>query len=121
MNLTTSQYEDSLNYVSTYSKPSQLRITDMRTATVVGAPMRCPLIKIYTNQGLVGYGEVRDAPMPWPSRAASWEKTPATSTRFSDASSSSGTMRAKRAASPVLNWPCGTWQAKPTGFPSTRC
>ena len=22
--------------------------------------MRCPLIKIYTNQGLVGYGEVRD-------------------------------------------------------------
>ena len=46
--------------MSTYSRPSQLRITDLRVATIVGAPMRCPLLKIETNQGLVGYGEVRD-------------------------------------------------------------
>jgi gluconate/galactonate dehydratase len=52
-------YESTLNHVNTHSKPSELRITDMRI-TCVGAPMRCPMIKIYTNQGLVGYGEVRD-------------------------------------------------------------
>jgi L-alanine-DL-glutamate epimerase-like enolase superfamily enzyme len=55
------RYEDAFNHVNTYSKPSQLRITDVRLATIVGLPMRCPLIKVYTNQGLVGYGEVRDA------------------------------------------------------------
>jgi gluconate/galactonate dehydratase len=53
-------YEEALNHVNTYSSPSELRITDMRIATIVDAPMRCPLVKIYTNQGLVGYGEVRD-------------------------------------------------------------
>jgi L-alanine-DL-glutamate epimerase-like enolase superfamily enzyme len=46
--------------VRTASKPSELKITDLRVATVVGAPMICPLIRIDTNQGLVGYGEVRD-------------------------------------------------------------
>jgi L-alanine-DL-glutamate epimerase-like enolase superfamily enzyme len=46
--------------VNTFSLPSALRITDMRIATIVGAPMRCPLIRLETNQGLVGYGEVRD-------------------------------------------------------------
>jgi L-alanine-DL-glutamate epimerase-like enolase superfamily enzyme len=42
------------------SEPSALRITDLRTAVVVGAPMTCPLIRVDTNQGLVGWGEVRD-------------------------------------------------------------
>ncbi|HEY8549847.1 MAG TPA: mandelate racemase/muconate lactonizing enzyme family protein [Vicinamibacterales bacterium] len=46
--------------VRTASQPSQLKITDLRVATVVKAPMTCPLIRIDTNQGLVGYGEVRD-------------------------------------------------------------
>jgi L-alanine-DL-glutamate epimerase-like enolase superfamily enzyme len=32
----------------------------MRVATVVGAPMRCPIIRIDTNQGVYGLGEVRD-------------------------------------------------------------
>lgn len=41
--------------------PEQLRITDMRFADIDGAPKRCTLLKLYTNQGLVGYGEVRDA------------------------------------------------------------
>ena len=41
--------------------PSELKITDMRFADIDGAPKRCTLIKIYTNQGLIGYGEVRDA------------------------------------------------------------
>jgi gluconate/galactonate dehydratase len=54
-------YEHVLNNVSTFSRPSDLRITDMRFTDIVGAPMHCTLMKIYTNQGLVGYGEVRDA------------------------------------------------------------
>ncbi len=41
--------------------PSNLKITDMRFADIDGAPKRCTLIKLYTNQGLIGYGEVRDA------------------------------------------------------------
>ncbi|MDR0928891.1 MAG: mandelate racemase/muconate lactonizing enzyme family protein [Oscillospiraceae bacterium] len=49
---------------STASRPSQLRITDIRIADISGAPMRCPLIKISTNQGLEGYGEVRDGADP---------------------------------------------------------
>ena len=41
--------------------PATLKITDMRFADIDGAPKRCTLLKLYTNQGLVGYGEVRDA------------------------------------------------------------
>ncbi len=42
------------------SSPSQLKITDLRIAVVSRAPMRCPLIRIDTNQDICGYGEVRD-------------------------------------------------------------
>src|SRR3954452_12413668 len=42
------------------SEPSALKITDLRVAVVVNAPMTCPVIRIDTNQGLVGWGEVRD-------------------------------------------------------------
>ena len=41
--------------------PKTLKITDMRFADIDGAPKRCTLMKLYTNQGVVGYGEVRDA------------------------------------------------------------
>jgi gluconate/galactonate dehydratase len=54
------QSEQLLAHVSTYSRPSELRITDMRFVDIVGAPMHCTLLKLYTNQGLVGFGEVRD-------------------------------------------------------------
>ncbi len=47
--------------MNTKIDPSSLRITDVRFADIDGAPKRCTLIKVYTNQGLVGYGEVRDA------------------------------------------------------------
>lgn len=47
-------------HVNTNSKPSDLKITDLRVAVVQGAPMTCPLIRIDTNQGLSGLGEVRD-------------------------------------------------------------
>ena len=47
--------------VNVNSSPSQLAITDIRVANVNGMPKHCPLLKIYTNQGIVGYGELRDA------------------------------------------------------------
>ena len=53
-------YENTLAHVNTHSIPSELRITDIRFADISGAPMHCSLIKVYTNQGLVGFGEVRD-------------------------------------------------------------
>ncbi len=49
-----------MNHVNTNSRPSDLKITDIRVTDIVGAPMHCILVKVYTNQGLVGYGEVRD-------------------------------------------------------------
>lgn len=46
--------------VSTHSSPSELRITDMRLA-VVAANYDYPILRIDTNQGVYGLGEVRDA------------------------------------------------------------
>lgn len=48
------------NNVNTHSRPSDLRITDMVTLSLKGLPMDCILIRIDTNQGISGYGEVRD-------------------------------------------------------------
>lgn len=42
------------------SKPSDLKITDMRFVDIIDAPMHCTLLRIDTNQGISGYGEVRD-------------------------------------------------------------
>jgi len=51
--------------VNTNSSPSALKITDMRIATVVkDGPGPCPIIRIDTNQGVYGLGEVRDAASP---------------------------------------------------------
>src|SRR5712675_3598322 len=47
-------------HVNTNSKPSELKITDLRVATVARAPMTDPIIRIDTNQGIYGLGEVRD-------------------------------------------------------------
>lgn len=52
--------EQTLDAVHTHSRPSDLKITDMRIANVSGIPMRVTLIRIDTNQGISGYGEVRD-------------------------------------------------------------
>lgn len=38
-----------------------LKITDIRFCDIDDMPKRCTLIKVYTNAGIVGYGEVRDA------------------------------------------------------------
>ncbi len=54
------KFEHVLDRVSTYSRPSDLRITDIRFADLQGAPLHSILVKIYTNQGIVGVGELRD-------------------------------------------------------------
>jgi L-alanine-DL-glutamate epimerase-like enolase superfamily enzyme len=46
--------------VNTNSKPSDLKITDLRVLTIGRAPMTCPIIRMDTNQGIYGLGEVRD-------------------------------------------------------------
>src|SRR3989449_5296313 len=47
--------------VNTNSSPSKLKITDLRVATLVKpGPSPCPLIRIDTDQGVYGLGEVRD-------------------------------------------------------------
>jgi L-alanine-DL-glutamate epimerase-like enolase superfamily enzyme len=52
-----SRPEDNINQ---FSRPNDLRITDLRTVTVGWNGWRFPLLRIDTNQGLSGYGEVRD-------------------------------------------------------------
>ncbi len=47
--------------MNAYSNPSDLRITDLRFVDIDGAPKRCTLLRIDTNQGISGFGEVRDA------------------------------------------------------------
>ena len=47
-------------HVNTNSRPADLRITDLRVVNLVKLPMRVSLIRIDTNQGISGFGEVRD-------------------------------------------------------------
>lgn len=47
--------------VNRYSSPSDLEITDVRIAHVENA---APIIRIYTNQDVVGHGDVRDGADP---------------------------------------------------------
>jgi L-alanine-DL-glutamate epimerase-like enolase superfamily enzyme len=47
--------------VNTNSSPSALKITDLRVAVVAKpGPSPCPIIRLDTNQGVYGLGEVRD-------------------------------------------------------------
>jgi L-alanine-DL-glutamate epimerase-like enolase superfamily enzyme len=50
----------STSKVNRMSAPSDLKITDMRYAVVMNGGGRCPVIRIDTNQGIYGLGEVRD-------------------------------------------------------------
>jgi L-alanine-DL-glutamate epimerase-like enolase superfamily enzyme len=51
--------------VNTHSSPSDLKITDLRYAVVVKpGPSPCPIVRIDTNQGVYGLGEVRDGAGP---------------------------------------------------------
>ena len=49
-----------INPARTWSRPTKLKITDIRGCTVA-SNFDYPIIKIYTNQDVYGLGEVRDA------------------------------------------------------------
>ena len=59
-NMTPTPQERVEEAVRTHSRPSDLRITDLRCA-VVCSNYDYPIIRIDTNQGVYGIGEVRDA------------------------------------------------------------
>ncbi len=50
----------SQEHVNQSSRPSALRITDLRVACLDKVPFKSVIIRIDTNQGLTGWGEVRD-------------------------------------------------------------
>ena len=56
-------------HVATASRPSRLRITDLRVANVVGVPFRSSIIRIDTNQGLSATGRCAIRPVP-PTRSS---------------------------------------------------
>ena len=58
--LTAEDYEAIAQNVRTSSQPSQLKITDLRVCNV----RRHWVVRLDTNQGLQGYGEVRDGASP---------------------------------------------------------
>jgi L-alanine-DL-glutamate epimerase-like enolase superfamily enzyme len=51
--------DNALAHVNTHSAPSKLRITDIKVCDL-GRPFNTTLIKILTNQGIEGYGQVRE-------------------------------------------------------------
>jgi L-alanine-DL-glutamate epimerase-like enolase superfamily enzyme len=55
------EQETEVRNVNTNSSPSTLKITDLRIATVVKpGPSPCTIVRLDTNQGVYGLGEVRD-------------------------------------------------------------
>ncbi|HEX6544910.1 MAG TPA: mandelate racemase/muconate lactonizing enzyme family protein [Bryobacteraceae bacterium] len=57
--------EPEIKNVNTNSSPSKLKITDLRVATIKKpGPSPCTIIRIDTNQGVYGLGEVRDISSP---------------------------------------------------------
>lgn len=48
------------DHIQSASRPSALKITDMRTATIGWGGWKFTIIRLDTNQGISGYGEVRD-------------------------------------------------------------
>ena len=59
--MTESSLEANIN---THSRPSDLRITDLRVVNLRALPFDVSLLRIDTNQGISGYGEVRDGASP---------------------------------------------------------
>ena len=50
--------------INTHSRPTDLRITDLRIVNLKALPFDVTLLRLDTNQGVSGYGEVRDGASP---------------------------------------------------------
>lgn len=61
--LASSPVEAAMQNVNTRSKPSELKITDLRVAEINKGGY-VPIIRVDTNQGISGWGEVRDGADP---------------------------------------------------------
>ena len=112
--------EAALGQVNTSSKPSDLKITDVRVAQLVDAPMRCPSSASTPTRGSPATARSATAgarPTRSCSRAASSARTPATWTRSSGRSSSSATTPARPAGCAASRWPAGTSPGKAFGVP----
>ncbi len=48
------------DHINAHSRPSALRITDLRIVNLRALPFNVTLLRLDTNQGISGYGEVRD-------------------------------------------------------------
>lgn len=57
--MSNAKFEEVLAHVKTASKPSELKITDIKICDI-GRPYGTSVIKILTNQGIEGYGQVRE-------------------------------------------------------------
>jgi len=56
---TATQVAYATQNVNRNSSPTDLKITDMRIAEIgKGVVFRTPIVRIYTNQGIVGHGDV---------------------------------------------------------------
>lgn len=60
----TEQVAVTTRSIKAQSSPTDLRITDLRYTTLQGVPSRSTIIRIDTNQGISGYGEMRDLADP---------------------------------------------------------
>ena len=91
---TPTDYAAAAGQVRERTRASALKITDLRYVVLTDIPMsRVPIIRISTNQGIYGLGEVRDGASP----------------RY-----------ALLLKSRLLGDPCGIWRGKPTMFPPTN-
>ena len=59
--MTDSSLESNINR---HSRPTELKITDLRIVNLEPLPFRVSLLRLDTNQGISGYGEVRDGASP---------------------------------------------------------
>ena len=50
--------------VNTHSRPTDFKITDLRIVNLKALPFNVTLLRLDTNQGVSGYGEVRDGASP---------------------------------------------------------
>ncbi len=50
--------------INTHSRPTDLKITDLRIVNLQALPFDVTLLRLDTNQGISGYGEVRDGASP---------------------------------------------------------
>ena len=50
--------------INTNSRPTELRITELRIVNLKALPFDVTLLRLDTNQGISGYGEVRDGASP---------------------------------------------------------